>query len=290
MRSLNLVFKRSEWSGGARFVRCRVISRGYVAILPGCGVALLPACPVDLRCPECSVVEYPGKVACPSGRRCSTRNAVWCHSHPGFKSQRYRRCRPAPLGPGGFVIPEWCVRACCLLRRWCFGRRRARPPARLGVLTSFGAAPRSPPRPSGPSGALHTSGAWSLMHGSARRLVVRPGPVAVHGRCGLALGCCMLLSCGCQSAISHVIPVSLFQTLNSYRWNCNVFVRSQKMTEINYVRNLSGACLTVARGAPQLGLPIPPHRQQWGFYAMRSPLTACRRRVGALDGVISPDW
>ena len=95
---------------------------------------------------------------------------------------------------------------------------------------------------------------------------------------------------GCQSAISHVIPVSLFQLLNLYRWNCNVFVRSQKMTEINYVRHLSGACLTVARGAPQLGLPIPPHRQQWGFYAMRSPLTACRRRVGALDGVISPDW
>ena len=39
-----------------------------------------------------------------------------------------------------------------------FGRRRARPPARLGVLTSFGAAPRSPPVPSGPSGALHTCG------------------------------------------------------------------------------------------------------------------------------------
>ena len=47
----------------------------------------------------------------------------------------------------------------CLWRRWCFGRRRARPPARLGVLTSFGAAPRSPPVPSGPSGALHTGGA-----------------------------------------------------------------------------------------------------------------------------------
>jgi len=47
-----------------------------------------------------------------------------------------------------------------LLPRGCFGRRRARPPARLGDLTSFGAAPRSPPVPSGPSGALHTSGAW----------------------------------------------------------------------------------------------------------------------------------
>ena len=44
----------------------------------------------------------------------------------------------------------------------CSGRRRPRPPARLGVLTAFGAAPRSPPVPSGPSGALHTSGAGSL--------------------------------------------------------------------------------------------------------------------------------
>ena len=51
----------------------------------------------------------------------------------------------------------------CLWRRGCSGRRMAQPPARLGVLTSFGAAPRSPPVPSGPSGALHTSGAWSLM-------------------------------------------------------------------------------------------------------------------------------
>ena len=58
--------------------------------------------------------------------------------------------------------------SCCLLPRWCSGCRRARPlcvpvgggpPARLGDLTLFGAAPRSPPVPSGPSGALHTGGA-----------------------------------------------------------------------------------------------------------------------------------
>ena len=72
-------------------------------------MALLPARPVDLRAQGEGVVEYPGKVACPSGRRCSTRNAVWCHSHPGFKSQRYRHCRPAPMGPGGFVMPTWRV-------------------------------------------------------------------------------------------------------------------------------------------------------------------------------------
>ena len=189
---------------------------GCVAMFPGCGVALLPARPVDLRARGEGVVEYPGKVACPSGRRCSTRNAVWCHSHPGFKSQRYRHCRPAPVGPGGFVMPTWCVvLPCAVWPRWCSGRRRARPPARLGGLTSFGAAPRSPPVPSGPSGALHTSGAcrceWSAWPGPAathrhrgrslrcppapstpvvlgvlacgwtRRLVVRPGPAVAHG-------------------------------------------------------------------------------------------------------------
>ena len=29
---------------------------------------------------------------------------------------------------------------------------------------------------------------------------------------------------------------------------------------------------------------------RWGFCAMRSPLAACRRRVGGLDGVIHPVW
>ena len=79
------------------------------------------------------------------------------------------------------------VACCCLWLRWCSGRRRARPPARLGGLTSFGAAPRSPPVPSGPSGALHTSGAWSLMHGSVHRLEVRPGPAAAHRHRGRSL-------------------------------------------------------------------------------------------------------
>ena len=69
----------------------------------------------------------------------------------------------------------------CLWRHGCSGRRRARPPARLGGLTAFGAAPRSPPVPSGPSGALRTSGAGSLLSGSARRLEARPGPATAHG-------------------------------------------------------------------------------------------------------------
>ena len=124
----------------------------------------------------------------------------------------------------------------CLWRRGCSGRRMAQPPARLGVLTSFGAAPRSPPVPSGPSGALHTSGAWSLMLlgassrspagprrrppaprqvppapftpvvpgvlmcGSVRRLEARPGPATA-------------------SSISHAIPSDVFHGLKCDRWN-----------------------------------------------------------------------
>ena len=76
---------------------------------------------------------------------------------------------PGPCGAGRFCC-LWCGHGCsvqlsqgagldCLWPHGCSGRRRARPPARLGVLTSFGAAPRSPPVPSGPSGALLTGGA-----------------------------------------------------------------------------------------------------------------------------------
>ena len=113
---------------------------------------------------------------------------------------------------------------CCLWRRWCSGRRMARPPARLGDLTSFGAAPRSPPVPSGPSGALHTGGAWSLMCGSARRLEARPGPAglaAASNRSGCL--CVARPRPAANSLISHAIPPRLFQILKLDRWNCNVF-------------------------------------------------------------------
>ena len=93
-------------SRSCSFCVCRVNLRG-------CGPA--PSPPGRFACAGEGVVAYPGRVACPSGRRCSTRNAVWCHSHPGFKSQRYRHCRPAPLGPGGFVMPTRRVRVgCCV--------------------------------------------------------------------------------------------------------------------------------------------------------------------------------
>ena len=159
-------------------------------------------------------------------------------------------------GAAGVPAAGWSV--CRLGRcvcRWAAARPRdrhtracgsewsiSRPALALPPPTGTAAWPRSPPVPSGPSGALHTGGTWCT-DGAARRLEARPGPAAAHGHRSQTLRPLRRSSsrwCLVYSAISHVIPSQLVQTLNSYRWNCNVFVRSQKMTEINYVRNLSG--------------------------------------------------
>ena len=94
-----------------------------------------------------------------------------------------------------FHVKHW------LWCRWCFGRRRPRPPARLGDLASLGTASRSPPVPSGPSGALHTGDTWCARgrrparspsalraFGSARRLEARPDPATAHGHRGQTQG------------------------------------------------------------------------------------------------------
>ena len=152
-------------------------------------------------------------------------------------------------GSAVFVFP-----GCCLWPRWCSGRRRVRPPARLGALTSFGAAPRSPPVPSGPSGTLHTGGAVSLTCACA------------SARCPARPRHCPL--------ISHVIPLRLVQSLNLHRWNCNVFGVSRKMTTINYVRNLGGGgawslmcywvrCFEARPGPVPRSVPYPQFRMQF---------------------------
>ena len=73
-------------------------------------------------------------------------------------------------------------------------RPRHRPPApRPGPATDHGhrslapSLPTGTAVPSGPSGTLHTGGAWSLMCGSACRLEARPGPATAHGHHRLAL-------------------------------------------------------------------------------------------------------
>mgnify|MGYP001745364638 FL=1 len=142
----------------------------------------------------------------------------------------------------------------CLRPYGCSGRRRARPPAKSphASLAARSGRSRSPPVPSGPSGALHASEARSLIGGSARRLEARPGPAAAHGHRSQALpflagsrtpATLSLLCVACpahHSAISHVIPLRIVYTFNLHRWNCNVCGPSRKMTELNYVRLLGG--------------------------------------------------
>ena len=86
------------------------------------------------------------------------------------------------VGPGCFVGPGRCV---C---RWAAARPRDRHTRACGSEWSISrpALALPPPtgtaaRPSGPSGALHTGGAWSLMCGSARRLEARPGSAIARG-------------------------------------------------------------------------------------------------------------
>ena len=85
-----------------------------------------------------------------------------------WEAARPRAVRAASLRPAQLLVLLW--------PHGCSGRRRGRPPARLGVLTSFGAAPRSPPVPSGPSGALHTSGSGCAdqWFGASARCSARP--------------------------------------------------------------------------------------------------------------------
>ena len=197
--------------------------------------------------------------------------------------------------------------SCCMWRCWCSGRLRARPPARSphASLTVRSGRSRSPPVPSGPSGALYAGGAcvagvslgvssrsrawsrrcsrapqlgqrgycasstfacnssvtisvfelaslelqrfWVLLklhaielhaeslvcvsvvtHGHRSRSLLEARPVSpdppalqpglspAHVRRSLVNAAIVRL------ALSHAIPLSLFQYLNWHRWNCNV--------------------------------------------------------------------
>ena len=192
---------------------------------------------------------------------------AWCR--PCAKCLRSRRS----WGCRGFLPRVFGRR--CLWRRWCSGRRRARPPARLGGLTSFGAVPRSPPVPSGPSGALHTGGAALLMCGWVRRIEARPGSA------GLAVAS-NRSGCPC---VARPCPAA------AHRHRGQVPQASRRPPIGRGVRVLPGHALpplTVTAAWPRvwrlaraLGtLRRPPH--QWGWVAdvwlNASPRTPARSR------------
>ena len=152
--------------------------RMSVFCMPGrcCGGALLWRRWCSGRCvcfvgPGCSVC--PWAAARPRDRHTRACGSEWSISRPAL-------ALPPPTGTA--AGPRHRPRAPQPDPAADHGHRSLVPPlARLGGLTSFGAAPRSPPVPSEPSGAFHTSGAWLLMCGLARRLEARPGPAIAHG-------------------------------------------------------------------------------------------------------------
>ena len=120
---------------------------------------MLLVAPTDLR--RCLLPrQISGVACCPTG----VPGAAWC-----------------AVGPGCWLCP-WAAARPRAVRAASFARRVASKPGQAPPPPTGTAA-----RPSGPSGALHTSGAWSLMHGSVHRLEVRPGPAAAHRHRGRSL-------------------------------------------------------------------------------------------------------
>ena len=124
-----------------------------------------------VRFPQAAQIRPPGTgwaflYVCAVSRCC-----LWLVAPRVFWAPRGGRA----VGPGCFVCP-WAAARPRAVRAASFARR---------VGSKPGQAPPPPTGtaawPSGPSGALHTSGARSLMCGLARRLEAWPGPAAAHG-------------------------------------------------------------------------------------------------------------
>ena len=77
------------------------------------------------------------------------------------------------------MMRPWAAARPLAVRAASFARRVGSKPGQAPPPPA-GAAAR-PSGPSGPSGALHTSGAWSLLSGSARCFGACPGPAAAPG-------------------------------------------------------------------------------------------------------------
>ena len=97
------------------------------------------------------------------------------------------------------------VVVCCALVFWAPEAPAAREIATREPAARSGRC-RSPPVPSGPSGALHTGGAVSLTCGRARRLEARPGPA---GPAAASDRACLCVPWPCRRPRvpqSHLLP------------------------------------------------------------------------------------
>ena len=164
---------------GVAGVACAVRRAGLLGVRVGGGLSALFVAPTDLRPPRGLPAREPSAPRASLGA--SARSpARPCRPRGGLQSVGVPVCCPARPRHRPRV-PQLGSPTCCLLPRWCSGRRMARPPARLGGLTSFVAAPRSPPVPSGPSGALHTGAACRCVFpGRSHRRPRVPRPGLLH--------------------------------------------------------------------------------------------------------------
>ena len=179
-------------------------------------------------------------------------------------------------------MPHGCSGLLCV-PHGCSGCRRARPPARLGVLTAFGAASRGPPWPSGPSGTLHTSGA--VVADIARRVVSKPGqtpppPTSTTARPTNSSG--TLHTGGVCPFCAY--PIQAPPPPTSTTADPPIPAAPSTPVGLWWLTLLSASPRSPARPrrrsrAPQPGPPIPPAPSTpvaVGFYRIRSWLPACR--------------
>ena len=83
-----------------------------------------------------------------------------------------------------------------------------------------------------------------------------------------------------SSAISHVIPLQLLQTLYLHRWNCNVLRGARKMTVGNYVR--------LFRQSPVIPLWSRAGPALAALWSCRGPPGWLRCRLEACPGPAAP--
>ena len=117
------VSKRARLKGAVKRATpgCRMRHDRWARSCPPAGLALLVGV----------CYSFPLLVVCPSGRRCITRNDVWCKSQRGFKSLHHRTNEnPSRFVSAGFCMPGlfrfvlgWCRRAHWWVR-WCVFVRR----------------------------------------------------------------------------------------------------------------------------------------------------------------------
>ena len=297
-----LCFLWRRWRSGRRVVCCWA---GLLGVPVGGG---LPACVA------CGPTGVPGAVGPGRPRDRHTRASL------GVVDLEARPCPPDPPAPSTPVAPSvlcgavqapppptgtaarpsgpsdapprrWRLRCCVVPSR---PRRRPRapqpgppvPPTPLHIGGDWhagvclGALSRSPPVPSGPSGALHTCGAWSLcvpVGGdppvsrprrelrSARRLVVRRGPAAHRHR-----GVTRCPQVSCPALACRIAEPTLNFARNSLAALSNHELRALELQRFQTLLNVhtielravfvGGAAVTDECCGQVLGLPADRYR------------------------------